>query len=135
MATHLNGYIKGLNYFDHLELFYIADEFQYSFKYIKLLNVLDKSHIPVYDSSNQFSLDLCLYKASFILPWESECHALFSHHNAHIFFFICNFVKTFLEIYWQYAFIRTKSYKLLNKKKVILPKMSGIWLKLNLSLV
>ena len=134
MATPLNGYIKGLNYFDHLELVYIADEFQYSFKYIKLLKFLDKSNIAVNDSSNQFSLDICLYKASFILPWESECHALFSHHNAHIFF-ICNFVKTFLKIYCQYAFIRTNSYKLSNKEKVIMPKMSGIWLKLNLSLV
>ena len=52
---------KGSLYVGDVELFYVADKFQVSFNYMKILKFCDKRQIPVYDSSHRFVLDLCLY--------------------------------------------------------------------------
>ena len=48
-------------YFDDVELIYAHDKNKVCMKYIKLSQIHDKPKIPVYHSSCQFVLDLCLY--------------------------------------------------------------------------
>ena len=53
--------IRNFKPFDDVELIYGHDENQVSMKYMKLSQIHDKPQIPVYQSSRQFVLHLCLY--------------------------------------------------------------------------
>ena len=52
---------RGLKYFNDIELTHGDDEDQFCLKYMKLSKIHGKHQIPVYDSSDRFVVDLCLY--------------------------------------------------------------------------
>ena len=53
--------VRDLTYFDEVELTHGGDEDQVCLKYMKLSKFHGKPQIPVYNSSDRFVLNLCLY--------------------------------------------------------------------------
>ena len=61
MHKVLIGPAIGLKYFDDVELTQRCDEDQVCLKYMTLFIIHGKPQVPMYDSSDRFFLDLCLY--------------------------------------------------------------------------